>query len=131
MRCATELGITLDEIVVSGGGSNSPLFMRIFADVFGVPASRSVDGGGASLGAAMCAAVAAGVYPDMESAAAAMTGGRRVVRPRFGQHCRLPADEPDRVPRHPQPHRRAVRALLPDLPLNDCSRRNEIHVPQP
>ena len=72
-----ELGITLDEIVVSGGGSKSPLLMRIFADVFGMPASRIVDGGGASLGAAICAAVAAGLYPDMETAAATMTRPRQ------------------------------------------------------
>ena len=39
-----ELGIELDGIVVSGGGASSPLFMQIFADVFGLPASRSVDG---------------------------------------------------------------------------------------
>ena len=32
-----ELGIDLREIVVSGGGANSPLFMHIFADVFGDP----------------------------------------------------------------------------------------------
>ena len=43
--CA-ELGIGLESIVVSGGGANSPLFMRIFADVFGVPASRSVAAAG-------------------------------------------------------------------------------------
>jgi sugar (pentulose or hexulose) kinase len=78
--CA-ELGISLDEIVVSGGGSNSPLFMGIFADVFGIPASRSTDGGGASLGAAICAAVAAGLYPDMETAAATMVGTRQSFTP--------------------------------------------------
>jgi sugar (pentulose or hexulose) kinase len=72
-----ELGITLEEIVVSGGGSNSPLFMHIFADVFGIRASRSVDGGGASLGAAMCAAVAAGLHPDIETAAAKMAKPRQ------------------------------------------------------
>ena len=76
-----ELDITLDEIVVSGGGSNSALFMGIFADVFGIPASRSVDGGGASLGAAMCAAVAAGLYPDIETAAAKMAKTRESFVP--------------------------------------------------
>ena len=76
-----ELGITLDEIVVSGGGSNSPLFMRIFADVFGIPAWRSPGGGGASLGAAICVAVAADAYPDMETAAAAMAGTRESFAP--------------------------------------------------
>jgi sugar (pentulose or hexulose) kinase len=76
-----ELGITLAEIVVSGGGSNSALFMGIFADVFGIPASRSVDGGGASLGAAMCAAVAAGLHPDIETAAARMAKPRQSFTP--------------------------------------------------
>ena len=77
--CA-ELGIILDEIVVSGGGSKSPLFMRILADVFGIPASRVVDGG-ASLGAAICAAVAAGLYPDMDTASASMTRPRESFAP--------------------------------------------------
>jgi len=76
-----ELGITLTEIVVSGGGSNSPLFMQIFADVFGITASRNVGGGGASLGAAICAAAATGVHPDIETAAAAMAARRESFQP--------------------------------------------------
>jgi sugar (pentulose or hexulose) kinase len=76
-----ELGITLDEIVVSGGGSNSLLLMQIFADVFGIPASRCTDGGGASLGAAICAAAAAGVHTDIETAAANMTKPRESFVP--------------------------------------------------
>ena len=78
--CA-ELGISLKEIVVSGGGANSNLFMRIFADVFGLPASRSVGNGGASLGAAICAAVATAVYPDFETAVARMTKSRESFAP--------------------------------------------------
>lgn len=76
-----ELGVELDEIVVSGGGSRSPLFMRVIADVFGIPASRSVDGGGAALGAAMCAAAAAGIHPDIESAVAMMSHPRETIQP--------------------------------------------------
>lgn len=76
-----ELGISLDEIVVSGGGASSPLVMRIFADCFGLPASRSVAGGGASLGAAICAAAATGVYPNLETAAASMTHPRESFDP--------------------------------------------------
>jgi len=76
-----ELGIALDEIVVSGGGANSPLFMSIFADVFGIPASRCIDGGGASLGAAMCAAAAAGIFPDIDTAAATMAKERESFMP--------------------------------------------------
>jgi len=76
-----ELGISLDEIVVSGGGAASPLFMRIFADVFGIPASRSAGNGGASLGAAICAAVATGVYADVETAVERMTKSRESFAP--------------------------------------------------
>jgi sugar (pentulose or hexulose) kinase len=75
----SELGVILDEVVVSGGGSNSPLLMQIFADAFGIRASRAV--GGASLGAAICAAAATGVHPDIETAAAAMTPSRQSFAP--------------------------------------------------
>jgi sugar (pentulose or hexulose) kinase len=79
--CA-ELGITLESIVVSGGGSSSALFMQIFADVFGIPAARALGASGASLGAAVCAAVATGVQPDFATAAAAMSGRRESFAPR-------------------------------------------------
>jgi sugar (pentulose or hexulose) kinase len=103
--CA-ELHLTLDEIVVSGGGSNSPLFMQIFADVFGIPACRGVGSGGASLGSAICAAAATGVYPDIESAAREMTHDResflphepnttlyRQINQTVYQHIRLSTDK--------------------------------------
>ena len=76
-----ELGIDLTEIVVSGGGAKSPLFMQVFADVFGIPASRCLGAGGASLGAAMCAAAAVGMHPDIESAVAAMAPARQSFAP--------------------------------------------------
>jgi sugar (pentulose or hexulose) kinase len=75
-----ELDVTLREIIVSGGGSASPLFMQIFADAFGLRASRSVHGG-ASLGAAMCAAAATGVHPSIDDAAAAMAAARESFEP--------------------------------------------------
>jgi sugar (pentulose or hexulose) kinase len=77
---SNELGVNLEEIVLSGGGSTSPLFMQIFADVFGVPAVRS-NHGGASLGAAMCAAAATGVYRNIEAASAAMAAPRESFVP--------------------------------------------------
>lgn len=77
-----ELGTSLTEIVVSGGGASSPLFMQIFADAFGIPSSRAVATGGASLGAALCAAVATGAYPDFKTAAARMEKPRETFTPR-------------------------------------------------
>jgi sugar (pentulose or hexulose) kinase len=78
---SSELGITLEEIVVSGGGASSPLFMQTFADVLGLPATRSTGAAGASLGAAICAAAAAGIYPDIETAAARMASERESFAP--------------------------------------------------
>jgi sugar (pentulose or hexulose) kinase len=78
--CA-ELGTRLERIVVSGGGADSPLLMQIFADVFGIPASRNLGGSGASLGSAICVAVATGAYPDFETAAAAMSSHRERFDP--------------------------------------------------
>lgn len=63
-----ERGIKLTNIVISGGGSNGDLFMQIFADVFGVPAHRNVVNGSASMGAAICTALALGVYKNRQEA---------------------------------------------------------------
>ncbi len=57
-----ELGVNLEKIIITGGGSNSDLFMQIFADVFDIPAVRNEVNGAAGLGSAICAAVAVGIY---------------------------------------------------------------------
>ncbi len=77
----SELNIELENIIVSGGGSNSELFMQIFADVFGVPAVRNVVNGSASLGSAICVAVAVGAYDCYETAIEKMVKMRDTFRP--------------------------------------------------
>jgi sugar (pentulose or hexulose) kinase len=57
-RMSLEVGAKVDRILLSGGGSNSDVFMQIFADVFGLPTVRNRINDTASLGSAMCAAVA-------------------------------------------------------------------------
>lgn len=64
----TEMGVKLDKLIITGGGSNSDLFMQIFADVFRVKTVRNEVNGAAALGAAICAAVAAGVYSSFDEA---------------------------------------------------------------
>jgi sugar (pentulose or hexulose) kinase len=76
-----ELGNELKSIVVSGGGSNGQLFMQIFADVFGVPAHRNIVNGSASMGAAICAALALGVYKDRQEAIDHMVQRRDTFAP--------------------------------------------------
>ena len=63
-----EIGVKLDKIIITGGGSNSDLFMQIFADVFNIPMVRNEVNGAAGLGSAICAAVAAGVYKSFDEA---------------------------------------------------------------
>jgi sugar (pentulose or hexulose) kinase len=57
-------GITLSEIRVSGGGSQSDMLLAILADVFGIPTIRTRVNEAGALGAAICAAAGAGLLPD-------------------------------------------------------------------
>jgi sugar (pentulose or hexulose) kinase len=66
------LGCRLSPVLVSGGGSRSDLMMQIVADVFDRPARRATVADAAGLGAAICAAVGHGIYPDWDQATAAM-----------------------------------------------------------
>lgn len=63
-----EMNIKPSQIIVSGGGSNSPLFMQIFADTFGIKSVRNVVNNAAGIGAAINAAVGLGCYPDYDTA---------------------------------------------------------------
>ena len=67
-----EVNAKMDKLIITGGGSNSDLFMQIFADVFDIPVVRNEVTGAAGLGSAICAAVAAGVYDSFEDAVAHM-----------------------------------------------------------
>ena len=76
-----ELEIQLESIIISGGGSSGDLFMQIFADVFGLPAIRNEVNGAASVGAAICAAVATGAYDSFETAISRMVRIRDSFEP--------------------------------------------------
>jgi sugar (pentulose or hexulose) kinase len=66
------LGCRLSPVLVSGGGSRSDVMMQVVADVFDRPACRTTVADAAGLGAAICAAVGHGIYPDWDQATAAM-----------------------------------------------------------
>ena len=67
-----ELSLGGQEIRVIGGGSRSPLWMQIKADVTGIGVRAMLDAEPTALGAAMLAAVGAGRYAGAAEAAAAM-----------------------------------------------------------
>jgi ribulose kinase len=70
----TDLGIEVRELVACGGGARSPVWMQMHADATGrtIAAVESADA--AALGAAICAAVGAGMHESLAQAATAMTG---------------------------------------------------------
>jgi len=71
-----ELGIKPEKIIVSGGGSNSDLFMQIFADMYGVPTMRNHINGAVALGSAICVAASTGLYGSFREAAGNMVKKR-------------------------------------------------------
>ncbi|AGK52077.1 FGGY-family carbohydrate kinase [Bacillus sp. 1NLA3E] len=83
--CA-EVSGSLDNVIISGGGSNSDLMMQIFADVFGLPATRNVVNGSASLGAAICTAIAVGAYESYEEAIEKMVKVKDTFLPNKENH---------------------------------------------
>jgi L-ribulokinase len=67
-----EAGVPVRELVVAGGLLTNALLMQIYADVTRRPLSLIGSSQGPALGSAIHAAVAAGRYPDVKAAAAAM-----------------------------------------------------------
>ena len=76
-----EMGRSAKELIITGGGSNSDLFMQIFADIFNMPTKRNVINGSASLGAAINTAVGLGLYSSYEEAVAKMVKVKTVFTP--------------------------------------------------
>ncbi|PFG34160.1 ribulokinase [Sanguibacter antarcticus] len=65
-------GVPVTELVVAGGLLKNRLLMQIYADVTRLPLSTIASDQGPALGSAIHAAVAAGAYPDVRTAAAVM-----------------------------------------------------------
>jgi sugar (pentulose or hexulose) kinase len=80
-RMTEELGKDITEVIITGGGSNSDLFMQIFADVFDINIKRNVVNGSASLGAAINTAVGLGIYSSYEEAVEKMVKVKDIFKP--------------------------------------------------
>ncbi len=75
-------GKPITELRVAGGGSQSNAAMQITADIFNLPASRPHVYEASGLGAAMVAAVGAGIHPSFDAALKEMTHLERTFLPR-------------------------------------------------
>lgn len=72
-------GVPVEELIVAGGLAQNALLMQIYADVTRLPLSIIDSEQGPALGSAIHAAVAAGCYPDVPTAAKSMGKVRRGV----------------------------------------------------
>ena len=73
-------------VAAFGGGARSPLWRQVLADVLGLPVGVTDTVETACLGAAMCAAVAAAVFPSLAEARQAMNGGTTWLTPNPSSH---------------------------------------------
>ncbi len=81
LELVEDLGVPIHEVRSTGGGARSPLWLQIKADVLQKPVISLATEETALLGAAMLGAVALGVYPDLDTAAANMVRTGQVYQP--------------------------------------------------
>jgi len=80
-RTVRRSGVSVTELRVSGGGSQSDAAMQLTADVFGLPTSRPHLYETSGLGAAIDAAVGLRLHPDFTTAVGEMTRLGRTFEP--------------------------------------------------
>lgn len=74
-------GITLQNIIATGGGAKSPIWCQMYADITGLPVRIPAEKEAACLGAAMIAAVADGKYADFAAASAELVSFSKEYAP--------------------------------------------------
>jgi ribulose kinase len=79
-RMATA-GLAIDEMVIGGGASRSPLWVQIHADTAARPVKVAAFADAPVLGSAILAATGAGAFADVDAAIATMVRVERVVEP--------------------------------------------------
>lgn len=68
-------------LTLTGGLSRSGVFAQVLADIADTPVTPAGEPSTSGLGAAICAAVAAGLFGDLPAAAGALVRNRETVRP--------------------------------------------------
>lgn len=82
VQAILRLGERVEEVRLVGGAAGSDLWAQIKADVLGLPVRRMPVREASALGAAILAAVGAGLFPDVPAATRAMAGRGEVIQPR-------------------------------------------------
>lgn len=82
----------IERVTLSGGAAASPFWCQLFADGLGCKVEVPRGDQLGALGAAICAGVGAGLWPDIPAAQKAMGPGKRVFSPNRQQHAALSHD---------------------------------------
>ena len=107
---ARSLGLDIPRSKLCGGGSKSPLWRKIFANVLGTPLDMVKTEQGPGYGGAMLAMVGCGVYPSVKAAAEALVEVASTVEP-----------DPELSARYEAQYRKyrkiypAMKALFPEI----------------
>ena len=83
-RCIATMagqGIASERLLAVGGGAQSAIWTRMFADATGLPLTKSESLEASALGAGMSAAVGVGWFGGFDEAAAAMSRDGETIRP--------------------------------------------------
>ena len=78
---ARSLGIAIPRSMICGGGSKSPLWRQMIADILGIPLDIPVTEQGPGYGGAMLAMVACGVFESVQQAAEKLIHVKDTVQP--------------------------------------------------
>lgn len=87
MDVLTATGARIDRVTLSGGGTRSPHWPQMIADILGLPVTLGSAEETGPLGAALAAAVGIGRHPTEEAAVAAMTLPRAELSPDPSRHA--------------------------------------------
>ena len=86
LRYMAESGYDVEDLVVCGGATRSPQWMRMHADVTGLPITLTEVQDAVSLGACVMAATVAGAYGSLTDAADAMVRPVSTIEPDPQRH---------------------------------------------
>jgi xylulokinase len=72
MEVCSGLGLSFNELIASGGGAQSPVWLQMQADIYNVPLKTTVLQEQASIGAAAVAGSGAGIFSSISEACSAL-----------------------------------------------------------
>ncbi len=81
-----EMDLPIAEVYNCGGGAKSPFWRQMLSDIFGLPVKTVKCSEGPALGAAVLAAVGAGLYPSVKDGCKAMIADDKIHLPDSERH---------------------------------------------